>query len=176
MWGPLSDMLNLKIHCTVCSLLKSEQLTMYLSLTHSSTDVDKVNDYIQIVDETISHFFNNRRVNFTTLSDSTESVATWITMNVRHLQHPDKVWTSQIIAESFLSQQYPSTTGVLYLGLASVQMSHMTHSKSHSFPSLSLTQLNLYGRQYSIYSDTRWCSGTDEVWRIIATDNIGVGF
>ena len=58
--------------------------------------------------------------------------------------------------------------GVLYLGVASVQLSHMKTTGSHS------THLSLYSRNYSIYSDTRWCSGVDELWKIIAVNNTKV--
>ena len=41
--------------------------------------------------------------------------------------------------------------------------------------SSSLTHLSLYGKNYSIYSDTRWCNGVDEVWKRIAIKNITLG-
>ena len=57
---------------------------------------------------------------------------------------------------------------MLYLGVASVQLSHVTTTDKHS------THLSLYGRNYSIYSDTRCCKGVDELWKIIAVNNLGV--
>ena len=49
-----------------------------------------------------------------------------------------------------------------------MQLSHMTTTDNHP------THLSLYGRNYSIYSDTRWCSGVDELWKIIAVNNTKV--
>ena len=48
-----------------------------------------------------------------------------------------------------------------------MQLSHVMHDQTDS--SL-LTQLQLYGRTHSIYSDTRGCNGTEEVWKIIAAN------
>ena len=53
---------------------------------------------------------------------------------------------------------------MLYLGVALVQLSNMTGDQTLSS---SLSQLDLYGRNYSIYSDSRWCNGSEEIWKII---------
>ena len=56
-----------------------------------------------------------------------------------------------------------------------MQLSHIL-KKDYSSSSLThLTHLSLYGRNYSIYSDTRWCNGVDEVWKRIAIKNITLG-
>ena len=69
--------------------------------------------------------------------------------------------------------QHLSTNGVLYLGVASVQLSQIgtTDNSVHLVSSSSPTHLNLYGRNYSIYSDTRWCNGVDELWKRIAVNS-----
>ena len=50
-----------------------------------------------------------------------------------------------------------------------MQLSHVMHDQTDSS---SLSQLQLYGRTHSIYSDTRGCSGIEEVWKIIAANNM----
>lgn len=52
-----------------------------------------VKEYIDNVTETMSRYFNHQ-INFVMLDERTESVATWITVNIKHLQHPSEVRVS----------------------------------------------------------------------------------
>ena len=65
---------------------------------------------------------------------------------------------------------------MLYLGAASVQLSYETDGQTGSYSS----SLDLYGKNHSIYSDTRWCSGSDEIWKNITINanysGVSIGF
>ena len=70
---------------------------MYIQLipllyNHSSSDYDaRVEKYAQNVTTAMYKFFNDRDSHYMNLNESSESVATWITANVKHLQYPDEV-------------------------------------------------------------------------------------
>ena len=51
-----------------------------------------------------------------------------------------------------------------------MQLSHVMTADDQA----SVTHVSLYGRKYSIYSGTRWCSGVDELWKIIAVNSTKV--
>ena len=63
-----------------------------LLYNHSFSDYDaRVEKYAQNVRTTMYKFFNDRDSHYMKLNESSESVATWITANVKHLQYPDEV-------------------------------------------------------------------------------------
>ena len=68
-------------------------MTELLSCTnHSSDDYeDRVEEYAHNITSTLHDFFNHRDSQYKNLNESKESVATWITANIKHLQHPDQV-------------------------------------------------------------------------------------
>ena len=61
-------------------------------LSHSSSDyMAEVDEYSKNVTGIISQYLNNGKSHSITLNESEQSIATWITGNVEHLQQTDKV-------------------------------------------------------------------------------------
>lgn len=61
-------------------------------LSHSSGNYTaKVDEYSNNVTKTMSNSLNSDNSHIITLTESEESVATWITGNIEHLQQSDKV-------------------------------------------------------------------------------------
>ena len=74
------NMLYIILYCTI------------VLLSHSSGNYTaKVDEYSNNVTKTMSDSLNSDNSHIITLTESEESIATWITGNIEHLQQPDKV-------------------------------------------------------------------------------------